>query len=167
MPPYDLIMRVALEHADWWVRVHNAVRGASEVPVESFPEFVQRNYTSNRPSEVGTIAIAYAFSCEEDAPHLYALVNRLVVSDMAYVSTVEGLECLILLAILYADEGQARRSWMIWRRGVVVAQLTVCEDPASGELMLEADYCRRTYIKPAFGRKLRGDCGCPSTVETA
>jgi hypothetical protein len=43
------------------------------------------------------------------------------------MSTVEGLECLILLAVLYADEGQPRRSWMTYRRGVMVAHLTVSQ----------------------------------------
>ncbi|KAH7313617.1 hypothetical protein B0I35DRAFT_435552 [Stachybotrys elegans] len=124
MPPYDTIMQVALKRADWWVRVQRAARGTSSKAVESFPDFVQRNYTSDRPSEVAQIAIAYAFAADEDASHLYALVSRLVISDMSYVSTVEGLDCLILLGILYADEGQPRRSWMIWRRGVVIAQLT-------------------------------------------
>ncbi|KAG9249819.1 uncharacterized protein F5Z01DRAFT_441332 [Emericellopsis atlantica] len=69
------------------------------------------------------MAIAFAFASDINGSHIYTLVDRLVVSDMACVSTVEGLECLILLAILYADEGQPRRSWMIFRRGVVVAHL--------------------------------------------
>lgn len=97
--------------------------------IESFPDFVKRAYTSDRPSELGKMAIAFAFTSDLDGSHIYTLVDRLVVSDMAYMSTVEGLECLILLAILYADEGQPRKSWMIYRRGVVVAQITVCQHP--------------------------------------
>jgi hypothetical protein len=97
--------------------------------IESFPDFVRRAYTSDRPSELGKMAIAFAFASDVDGSHIYTLVDRLVVSDMAYMSTVEGLECLVLLAILYADEGQPRRSWMIYRRGVMVAHLTVCRHP--------------------------------------
>lgn len=97
--------------------------------IESFPDFVGRAYRSDRPSELGKMAIAFAFASHVDGFHIYTLVDRLVVSDMAYVSTEEGLECLILLAILYADEGQPRRSWMIYRKGVMVTHLTVCPHP--------------------------------------
>ena len=129
LPSYDFIMKVALAHKGWWVRIHRAVRGMYDDTIESFPDFVRRAYTSDRPSELGKMAIAFAFASDVDGSHIYTLVDRLVVSDMAYTSTVEGLECLILLAILYADEGQPRRSWMIYRRGVVVAHLTVCQHP--------------------------------------
>jgi hypothetical protein len=129
LPSYDSVMKVALAHQGWWVRIHRAVRGMYDDTIESFPDFVRRAYTSDRPSELGKMAIAFAFASDVDGSHIYSLVDRLVVSDMAYMSTVEGLECLILLAILYADEGQPRRSWMIYRRGVVVAHLTVCQHP--------------------------------------
>ncbi|KAH8892898.1 hypothetical protein GQ53DRAFT_764006 [Thozetella sp. PMI_491] len=124
LPSYDYIMKVALAHKGWWVRIHRAVRGIYDDTIESFPDFVRRAYTSDRPSELGKMAIAFAFASDVDGSHIYTLVDRLIVSDMAYMSTVEGLECLILLAILYADEGQPRRSWMIYRRGVAVAHLT-------------------------------------------
>jgi hypothetical protein len=120
-------MKVALAHKGWWVRIHRAVRGMYDDTIESFPDFVRRAYTSDRPSELGKMAIGFAFVSDVDGSHIYNLVDRLVVSDMVYMSTVEGLECLILLAVLYADEGQPRRSWMIYRRGVVIAHLTVCQ----------------------------------------
>lgn len=129
LPSYDSTMKVALAHKGWWVRIHRAVRGMYDDTIESFPDFVRRAYTSDQPSELGKMAIAFAYASDIDGSHIYTLVDRLVVSDMAYMSTVEGLECLILLAILYADEGQPRRSWMIYRRGVVVAHLTVCQHP--------------------------------------
>ncbi|CAI6101067.1 unnamed protein product [Clonostachys chloroleuca] len=124
IPSYDSIMKVALAHEGWWVRIHIAVRGIYDAALESFPDFVRRAYTSDRPSELGKLAIAFAFVSDLDGSSIYTLVDRLVISDMAYMSTAEGLECLILLATLYADEGQPRRSWMMYRRGVVVAQLT-------------------------------------------
>jgi len=114
-------------HEGWWVRVHRAVRGIYDDTIESFPDFVRRAYTSDQPFELGKMAIAFAFACDVDASHIYTLVDRLVVSDMAHMSTAEGLECLILLAILFADEGQPRRSWLIYRRGVMVAHITVCQ----------------------------------------
>ena len=132
LPSYDSIMKVALAHKGWWVRIHRAVRGMYDDRMESFPDFVRRAYTSDRPSELGKMAIAFAFASDVDGSHIYALVDRLIVSDMAALSTVEGLECLILLAVLYADEGQPRRSWIIYRRGVMVAHLTVCRHSVPG-----------------------------------
>jgi len=129
LPSYDSIMKVAMAHKGWWIRIHRAVRGMYDDTIESFPDFVRRAYTSDRPLELGKMAIAFAFASDVDGSHIYALVDRLLVSDMAYMSTVEGLECLIFLAILYADEGQPRRSWIIFRRGVMVAHLTVCQHP--------------------------------------
>lgn len=129
LPSYDSIMKVALAHKGWWVRIHRAVHGMYNGTIESFPDFVRRAYSSDRPSELGKMAIAFAFASDVDGFHIYTLVDHLVVSDMAYMSTMEGLECLILLAILYADEGQPRRSWMIYRRGVMVAHITVCQHP--------------------------------------
>ncbi|KAK3291684.1 uncharacterized protein B0H64DRAFT_407741 [Chaetomium fimeti] len=124
LPSYDSIMKVALAHKGWWVRIHRAVRGMYDETIEPFPDFVRRAYTSDRPSELGKMAIAFAFVSDVDGSHIYTLVDRFVVSDMVHMSTAEGLECLILLAVLYADEGQPRRSWMIYRRGVLVAHLT-------------------------------------------
>ncbi|KAG9249818.1 uncharacterized protein F5Z01DRAFT_441320 [Emericellopsis atlantica] len=44
LPSYDSIMKVALAHRGWWVRIHKAVRGMLDDTIESFPDFVRRAY---------------------------------------------------------------------------------------------------------------------------
>lgn len=40
-----------------------------------------------------------------------------------YMGTLEGLECAILMGKIYSDIGQARKSWLVFRRGLTFAQL--------------------------------------------
>jgi hypothetical protein len=70
------------------------------------------------------LAGAYARS-SSDGYHLFALIDSLVISDPDYLSTVEGLQCLILLAKAYTDIGQPRKAWMMWQKGMVIAKLKV------------------------------------------
>ena len=62
---------------------------------------------------------------EKEQQHLFAAVESLVISDFAHAATLEGMECLILLAKSYTDIGQPRRAWFVWRKGIAIAQLTV------------------------------------------
>ena len=39
------------------------------------------------------------------------------------MGTLEGLECAILMGKIYSDIGQARKSWLVFRRGLTFAQL--------------------------------------------
>ena len=73
---------------------------------------------------LGTLATAYARSLDKDRD-IYAMVDSLIVSDLTYAATQEGLECLILLAKSYTDIGQPQRAWLTWRKGMAIAQLMV------------------------------------------
>ncbi|KAK4187712.1 hypothetical protein QBC35DRAFT_523376 [Podospora australis] len=57
LPSYDSIMKIALAHKGWWVRIHRAVCGMYDDTIESFPDFVRRAYTSDRPSELGGLGV--------------------------------------------------------------------------------------------------------------
>lgn len=57
---------------------------------------------------------------------MFGLVDNLVISDMTVVTSLDGMECLVLLAKTYTDIGQPRRAWLMWRRGLAFAQLLVC-----------------------------------------
>lgn len=39
------------------------------------------------------------------------------------MGTLEGLECAILMGKIYSDIGQARKSWLVFRKGLTFAQL--------------------------------------------
>jgi hypothetical protein len=91
---------------------------------ETLIAFAARTYTSNNPGELGILVTAYARSVDQ-THHLYAIVNSLVISNLAYCATIEGMECLILLAKTYTDIGQPRRAWFMWRKGMGISQLMV------------------------------------------
>ena len=108
----------------WWNSFRQKTRAISHSPIEDLISFATKNYTSQKPAEIGLLVVAYA-RCLNNGGDLYTLVERLVISNFAYFATVEGMECLVLLAKSYTDIGQPRRAWLTWRRGLTVAQLLV------------------------------------------
>lgn len=50
-------------------------------------------------------------------------VQILITSDDDLVSTVEGIECLILQGVFHINEGNPKRAWLSFRRAANVAQL--------------------------------------------
>ncbi|KFY99421.1 hypothetical protein V498_00774 [Pseudogymnoascus sp. VKM F-4517 (FW-2822)] len=123
LPLYDTMMSVLSQNGAWWASFrHKTSAIIYQSPVVELAEFAARTYTSSSPAELGMLVTAYARSAG-DADHLYELVDTLVISEFAYLATTEGLECLVLLAKSYIDIGQPRRAWLMWRRGMGVAQL--------------------------------------------
>ena len=54
---------------------------------------------------------------------ILATVNALVTSDDEFVTTMEGLECLVLQGMFYINGGSPRRAWLIFRRALSIGQL--------------------------------------------
>ncbi|KAF4624116.1 hypothetical protein G7Y89_g14057 [Cudoniella acicularis] len=122
LPNFDLMMLNLMKNGSWWSSFGYKIKDSTQTPMKPLDEFAKQAYISNNPAELGTLVTAYARSAGENY-HLYGLVDRLVISDSVYISTLEGLECLILLAKTYTDIGQPRRSWLAYRRGLAIAQL--------------------------------------------
>jgi hypothetical protein len=124
LPSYDTVMSTLSKNGAWWSSFRHKTHAISQSPVEALAAFATRSYTSNNPAELGMLVAAYARSSNQNY-HLYAIVDSLVISDSAYLATIEGMECLILLAKSYTDIGQPRRAWLMFRRGMAIAQLMV------------------------------------------
>ncbi|PKS04896.1 hypothetical protein jhhlp_008260 [Lomentospora prolificans] len=105
----------------WWNSFRQKTRAITHSPVEGLIALATSNYTSEKPADVGLLVVAYA-RCLNDGKDLYALVEKLVISNLTYLASVEGMECLVLLAKSYTDMGQPRRAWLMWRRGLTIAQ---------------------------------------------
>ncbi|KAK0632860.1 hypothetical protein B0T14DRAFT_416218 [Immersiella caudata] len=57
-------------------------------------------------------------------PHLLVeTANRLVTSNDDLVSSLEGIECLMMEAMFYNNAGNLRRAWITHRRAVAIAQI--------------------------------------------
>ncbi len=50
-------------------------------------------------------------------------VQTLITSDDELVSTMEGLECLVLQGVYYINAGSPRRAWLTFRRALNIGQL--------------------------------------------
>ena len=54
---------------------------------------------------------------------IISTIQPLVTSDDEIVSTLEGLECLVLQGIYHTNSGNPRRAWLSFRRAINIAQL--------------------------------------------
>lgn len=124
LPSYDTIMSVLAEKGSWWDSFRQKAYAISEAPSQTIEAFAKRTYTSSKPADIGALAIAFARSMNKHR-YIFTLVDELVISDINYTATIEGLECLILLAKSYTDCGQPKRSWLVWKKGIAAIQLMV------------------------------------------
>jgi hypothetical protein len=127
LPTYDSLVATLTKNGAWWSSFRQKTNALSTTSFETLAGFAARTYTSDNPAKLGMLVTAYARCVDrpEQSHNLYATVARLVISDFAYSATMDGLECLILLAKTYIDIGQPRRAWFMWRKGMGIAQLMV------------------------------------------
>ncbi|EED16463.1 hypothetical protein TSTA_015490 [Talaromyces stipitatus ATCC 10500] len=126
LPSFDRVSSVFGENGSWWDSFRDKTRVISQAHFEDIDTFSAKAYTSMKPAEVGTLAVAYARSLNQGFHPLMETVENLVLSDISYAATTDGMMCLILLGKTYTDIGHPRRAWLVWRRGITVAQLMVC-----------------------------------------
>jgi hypothetical protein len=122
LPPYNKLL-IALQgnHHAWAVFQRKCPGTRGNATLEEFSHRVMYHGT---PCEVGLLVILYGSCTEGDLlDQCLALVDRWIISDDEYMGTLEGLECIIFQGKIYSDIGQARRSWLAFRRGLTFAQL--------------------------------------------
>ncbi|KAK9233695.1 hypothetical protein V1525DRAFT_442603 [Lipomyces kononenkoae] len=124
LPSYDSIISALSRNGSWWSSYRQKAYAVSQAPPLTLEVFAKRAYTSHHPAELGALALAFARSSGRHY-NLYALVDDMVISDFTLTTTIEGMECLILLAKLYTDVGHPKRAWLVWRKAVAAAQLMV------------------------------------------
>ncbi|KAH8655796.1 hypothetical protein BX600DRAFT_552972 [Xylariales sp. PMI_506] len=148
LPSYDTVMLVLTGKGAWLTSFQKKLcllSGVSQtVPRESF---AARAYTSGDPGELGSLLVAFAQS-SSGYDHLFSMVEALVISDFNYLATLKGMECLSLFAKTHLDNGQPRKAWLLWRRGMAVAQLmgwyqTSTTSPAQRSLWWDVYQCDR------------------------
>ena len=75
------------------------------------------------PHSFDTSLLKFPTSVESRIDRYISTVKTLITSDDELVSTVEGLECLVLQGIFQINGGNPRRAWLTFRRALNVAQL--------------------------------------------
>ncbi|KAF4466239.1 hypothetical protein FALBO_6908 [Fusarium albosuccineum] len=124
LPSYDQITATLTRNEAWWDSFRQKTHVMSQTEsVEPLLSFAARAYTSTSSAELAILAVAYGRSLGHDHS-LFSLVDSLIISDFVLGATLDGMECLILLAKTYTDIGQPRRAWFTWRKGLAIAQMT-------------------------------------------
>ena len=75
------------------------------------------------PPNFDTSRVQIGSSTDALMDKIISTVQGLITSDDELVSTMEGLECLILQGVFHINGGSPRRAWMSFRRALNVAQL--------------------------------------------
>ncbi|KAH8802775.1 hypothetical protein F5884DRAFT_803010 [Xylogone sp. PMI_703] len=122
LPDYDEIMKIFSERGSWYHHWRQKTFGNTQ-STETLSQFAARVYCSDSPEDLGLLVLAYARSITtHQSKYLETIENR-IISDNSYASTMKGMECIILQGKCYLDMGRPRRAWMIYRRGLALAQL--------------------------------------------
>lgn len=126
LPSRDEILGALSSNGDWWDSFQKKTRAISRASaIEPLRSFAIRVMDKGTPAELATLAIGYERSLDGDYARL-AVIERLMMSSFELICTLEGLECIILLAKTYTDIGKPKRAWFTWRKGLSAAQFLVC-----------------------------------------
>jgi hypothetical protein len=122
LPPHAKLLTILNSQSHMWAVFQRKCPGTRESA--SIEEFANRVLNKGSPCEMGMLVLLMGSCTEGDLlDQCLALVDRWIISDDDYMGTLQGLECAILQGKIYADIGQARRSWLAFRRGLTLAQL--------------------------------------------
>lgn len=125
LPSYDEITATLSKNGSWWDSFRQKTRAISQSEaLEPLLSFAAHAYTSTSPAELAILAVAYARSLGQ-GHKIFTLVDTLIIGDFALAATLDGMECLVLLAKTYTDIGQPRRACFTWRKGLAIAQMMV------------------------------------------
>jgi len=75
------------------------------------------------PGGFDTSKLQLGPSLDQRIEKYMSTVQSLITSDDEVVSTIEGLECLLLQGIYHINCGNLRRAWLTFRRALNVGQL--------------------------------------------
>jgi len=90
----------------------------------SFEEFANHTISDGTAYEIAQVCQVVAFS---SGPSFFEqatfIVDRFIIADDDYMSTIAGLFCAVLQGNLYQESGQLRRAWQTFRRGLQQAEV--------------------------------------------
>jgi hypothetical protein len=111
MPPYAKVQEAAEKHGDIWEFFLKGQLPASHQKL-TFPQFSQQVAENEDAVGIAKVLQLVATVMElQSHERLLLIVDRLIIWDDVYMGTLEGMECALLQGTLFANIGQARRSW--------------------------------------------------------
>ncbi len=78
-------------------------------------------------------------SIESRIERYISTVQSLVISDDELISSMEGLECLMLQGLYHINAGNPRRAWLIFRKAIGIGQLLGIHKNKSPSVPAEID----------------------------
>lgn len=141
-PDVDLIC----DNSSCWLVIRGFGHIGADSSVENGDEIIHSTFNVKEVSKKNPTAIArtllYVALCLQQLPSnlesrlanfpmpvktyaekLMSTVQALITSDDELVSTVEGLECLLLQGIYHTNGGNPKRAWLSFRRAGNIGQL--------------------------------------------
>ncbi|KAL9091634.1 MAG: hypothetical protein Q9165_004710 [Trypethelium subeluteriae] len=108
----------------WWRVTQRLFLGFCGFSMEStMAEFADFALTSENPVILGSFLLCLATNGQKNEQMYINIVSSLIISDDDYAATIEGIECMSLIAKYYNDIGRPRRAWMTFRRAIMFSQL--------------------------------------------
>jgi hypothetical protein len=116
------------------------------------------------PPNFDTSLLHFPTSVESRIDRYVSTVQSLITSDDELVSTIEGLECLILQGIFHINGGNPRRAWLTFRRALNIAQLMGLHKKDTPVPTGREMWCQIVQADRYLGLLLGLPCGCADEV---
>lgn len=98
-------------------------------PTRSHPVSIARKllllatFMQGIPTDAVQALGALSSSCRSTKSRLVETASKLVTSDDELVSSLEGIECIMIEAMYHNNAGNLRRAWVTHRRAMTIAQM--------------------------------------------
>jgi hypothetical protein len=91
---------------------------------ESLEDFLNHALANGSPFDIAQVLQAISFRSDNAfLNRMSTAVDRLILSDQDYMTSLEGLNRAIVQGHLHSDCGRTRQAWQIWRRAIMYAQM--------------------------------------------
>ena len=139
LPPTSEVDRILESSNAWWTSWRPL--GPLELGTErqqSLQQFVKWGVCQENPIIMGIVLQCVAISVQQLPPgalvklslppnelmyHYMSCVERLIISDDEYAGSLEGIQTTVLQAKCFNNLSQPRKSWLLYRRAMLHAQL--------------------------------------------
>jgi hypothetical protein len=125
IPSKTILQEAANKNKSWWAALRTRTHGPNAAFEQTCLEaYISSALSRGPPTQIARVIQLVAKLVDEAIVHnLLLLIDRLILFDDEYMCTMEGLECALFQGMLYSDMGQARRSWIIYRRALTFSHL--------------------------------------------
>jgi hypothetical protein len=124
LPSPERLEAIIEIHSNSWAIRRTYIYPNASPEDMSLKLFASRALAENSPVNIAKVVQLVANESDEATfEKTLNLVDRLIIQDDEFISTLDGIECALAQGKMYADCGSARKSWLSFRRAILYAQL--------------------------------------------